>query len=451
MTRRLVLLVCLIGLALPQCAARSSRRATAAEILAELRSAPTPSLESDVGGDAGASPSALTEAEALRLAVARSPVLASRAAAVTVAEARAGASGAWPGSQLRLNDLGTSESSDTLEKFHVALRVHLPNPFAVGPTVDAAEAEIPAARAELEEERWDLRHEVRQAFATAVYGQRRAALFAELATLETEVLRHVREAVERGVDRPSAILGAEVARLDADDAQRRAEANARAALQALERLVGRPVDGIAPIEAGDAGLRCPLVAAPGKTPAADLDDLVLRHPAVRRVEADYARADSLLAAAEARRIPYLDYVQLAWEYDPAPAEHGFLASFSFELPIGAWTGGEVALESARREFAEAELRRTVAERVAKTDAALGRWRRAQARVLLYDEDVAPLVAAAVQQAGEAVAEGVATELEQLDARREALRARLAAVEARYDCHEAWLAAEHTAGAPLTAP
>jgi outer membrane protein TolC len=414
-------------------------------VLAELRAARAPEPAPPASDAETGAP--LGYEQAVAQALAWSPRLKAQERELAVAVASVDEAHAWPASQLRFNDFGWREGDDTLDDFEIAFRWRLPNPFERAPRLAAARAKVPAEQAERDEEAWEVRYDVRLTWAEAVAGRWRTGLAAELARSADALVEQAHRAIDSGVGDPLAVLPVEVAALKAAAEHEEAQADARRATGALLRRLGRPDDTELNIPEGPDALRCP----PPPTDLAALEDQLARsHPAVRRLEADYAGAEALLEAAQARQLPFLEYVQLGYGYDPRAAESGFTVSLSIELPFDAWGGGETAVADAQREWVAAELRATVAARADATRAAVVRWREAAERVRWYEERIQPALDAATRQAEEAVRVGAATDFQRLAAHHKASEARLAALDAVYRCHLAWVDAEHAAGVALPA-
>jgi len=442
-------LVGALALALAGCG-HTARPLTGATVLAELREA-----RATVGEEPPAAPAAAPEEaaggaplgyeQAVAQAIAWSPRLRAYDAEVKLATAGIDEAGAWPASELRLNDFGWRQGEDTLDDFEIAFRWHLPHPFEHGPLVAAARAEVPAEEAERDLAAWEVRYDVRLTWAEAVAGRRRVQLASELARSAEGLVGQARTSVEGGVGDPMAALAVEVDALDAGADYEEALADERRATRALLRRLGQPHGTAIALPEGEGALLCP----PPPTDLGALEDRIAGgHPDVRRLEAEYAAAEAFLEAAHAKQIPFVEYVQLAYGYDPGAAESGFTVSLSIELPFDAWGGGETAVAEAQREFVAAELRASVAVQADAARAAVVRWQEAADRVRWFAERIEPVLEAAEARAEEAAREGAATDFEILAAHHKVIEARLAALEAIYECHVAWVDTEFAAGVAL---
>lgn len=443
---RLTLAFCL-ALTLAGCGS-APRPLTGAAVLEELRAARAPAEAPEPAAAAAPGPGGavpLGYQQAVDIALAWSPKLRASEAEVKLADAEVAAAGAWPASELRFNDFGWREGNDTIDDFEIAFRWHLPHPFAHGPEIDRAQFLVPAATAERDELAWELRYDVRLTWAEAVAARRRVVLAEELARSAGGLVAQAQAAVDGGVGDPIAALSVEVDSLDAAEAREEALADERRARGALLRRLGRPDGTALALPEGEDALLCP---EPPADVAALEDRIAASHPIVRRIEAEYASAEAHLEAAQKEQIPFLEYVQFAYGYDPQQRESGFTVSLSIELPIDAWGGGETALAAAEREFAAAELRAAVAVQADAARAAVVRWQGAAAKVRWFSERIAPALEAAERRAEEAAAAGTATSFEPLAARHKLFEARLAALEALYDCHVAWVDAEFAAGVSI---
>jgi cobalt-zinc-cadmium efflux system outer membrane protein len=256
--------------------------------------------------------------------------------------------------------------------------------------------------------------------ASATIARETAASFAKTAGLAAE-----REAAGEISTSEKAQIEIAAGRFLADAAQ--ADLAYANAVRALGSLLNVPA--AAPAEDLEAGGEV-ASSSPAATPADDERLLALR-PDLAALEAAVRKAEADLALQKAFRVP--DPTLLAqYERQPPDQRNTVGLGVSFPLPVfnlngGAIRAAQVAVESARRDFARGRVR--VRQDLAATRDAL---ETARARALRLVNDLLPKSQKVRDVVRFAYEQGAASLLELLEAERNANDIRLAAVSARGD-------------------
>lgn len=307
-------------------------------------------------------------------ALAEWPELRQAEAAARAERERVPQAGALPDPTLTLgiqNDgfgelqIGVMETSF----WQVMLSQGLPWPGKRGLRADVARRGAEAAEAAVARARLSVEAGVRRAHVDLLLARDRLALLARLEALWQKSAGIARTRYETGEGAQSDVLRAqlELNRLR----QRRwgLEAQERAAVQALNRLRGRPLDEAVATAAGVRDLALPV---PGDPEAAAADALA-RSPELAAARASAARAERQEALARRERFP--DLAISAGVMPRGGLEPMWAASLSVGLPV--WSSrkqGRAVAESAARARADAlgaeAIERTVRLRVADRRSAL---------------------------------------------------------------------------------
>ncbi|MGE5094213.1 MAG: TolC family protein [Betaproteobacteria bacterium] len=292
-----------------------------------------------------------------------------------------------------------------------------------------AEANVLAARADLEEQKRQQRLAVRAAFFDLAAVQERVALQREFVALAGETVSASRRRLEAG---DVAASEANRFRLDAVRAEndlRQAETELYRARLELARMVG--AESIA------ATLQVAAVwtfaPAPGRN--GDRPDVVA---ARRRVEAAEA------ARELARQLGTRD-VTVGIEADRSPATdinpsgNGVTYGVSVSIPLYARhrNEGELARAVADLETARAALEKTRAQADAEASVAEEEWRSARTRRDRLETEVRPIAREVAQAAEFAYSKGATGVLDLLDARRSLKAVELDELQARAEAAKAW--------------
>jgi cobalt-zinc-cadmium efflux system outer membrane protein len=369
---------------------------------------------------APAVPRILGLADALALAAAGAPSIAVAEAGLVAAERRAAVAGrrANPALDLEAEDFGGGLAD------RAAWTLALTQAFDLGGD-RAARARLAVedagrARGERAAAALDAAERVTGDFLAAWVAQERLWVLREAGAVS-------REAVEAAAQRWRAGAAPEVERLRAEGrlARTEAELSEAEAVHAAARRVLAGAWGAA--EAAFDSLALPEPeAAPAHPPGpAPLD----AHPGRRIAEAEVRAAEARLRLARAARVPDLEGRVGVRRLDEDDAT-GFVAGLSLPLPLWDSGGGEVAAAIAERDRAEIaahEVERSLASALAS---ATGRLSAALATYRTLVGRAAPAAAGALATLRAGYRAGRFGYLDLIEAEREALEVKLAAVDAR---------------------
>lgn len=403
------------------------------------------------GGDAAAGParggalSIRSPEEAVALALRRSPLLGSAAAAIGAARGDLRQAGLRPNPELTVtaeNAAGTGQyrgarSLETTAELSQRLEVGGQRAARIG----VARTEVALADRDAAAARLDLVRDVRKAFADAVAARRAVAIEADRVRLAQETLRAARERVRAGRDAVLQERRADVALSTAQLARQRAERTAELALRVLAALLAadsvalsgadRWFDQIGPMPEG-AG------AAQPEDPAAN--------PDFARWNDALQRAQAALALERSRATPDVT-LGLGIRRYRETSDTAMVMSLSVPLPVFDRNQGGIARAGAQltqTEFAADNARRTLATSLGHARAQLAiAWR----EVTGLRRTVVPAAEQAFGFAREGYQEGRFSFLEVLDAQRTLFEARGQLNDALREFHLRRAEADRLAGGP----
>ena len=393
---------------------------------------------------AGADPRDLRLRDALALALARSPDLASFAWQVRAAEARLLQAGVRPNPalDLKVEDVGVSGATRGIDQ--AELTVELSQLVELGgkrsSRIDRAERERELAGWDYETRRVDILTRAAQAFVAVLVAQEQLSLSEDGVRLAGSVVAGVSARVRAGSSSSVELVKAEVAlasaRIESEE-RRGALESARRSLAATwgspEARFDRAVGSLEPV--------APLPAL------ADLKARIEDNPDLARWSAEILERRAAVRLEEARAVPDVTarggYRRL---FDPD--ENTFVVGLSVPLPIfdrnqGGILEAESRLAQARsdRQSAESRVAAALADAHLAAETSL-------AQVTTLRSQVLPGARRVFETLSEGYREGRYSQLEVLDAQRTLIAARAQTVRALGDYHRAVAAVERLIGAPL---
>ncbi|MEZ4449586.1 MAG: TolC family protein [Nannocystaceae bacterium] len=171
-------------------------------------------------------------------------------------------------------------------------------------------------------------------------------------------------------------------------------------------------------------------------------------PELRAAERRADQAELSLRRERRAALPWPSWAQVnyyAGAVGPAPPV-GF--GVALELPLLSWNLGAIRSAAARVRERDLESRAEIAAVAGEVEDALGRLRRADARVHALQGELLPRVDAAAQRAAAAADAGALDVLEVLDLEARRIAARRLELAARHERRGAVLDLEAAIGAPL---
>ncbi|MDP1630256.1 MAG: TolC family protein [Caulobacter sp.] len=346
----------------------------------------------------------VTLAQALDRAQAGSPLITAAEADVWAAEGRARQAGLLPNPEIDLSteNVGGTGSLTGVQAAETTLSVG--QRFELGgkrsARLNAAQAEVAAARLRLRIARADLAKEVREAFAHTIAARRRVDQ-ARKQFVRAESLQKIAVTlVEAGREPPLRALRARTVTLEAVGRVRAAEADYAAAQRALAALWGGSENAPDPVAGEEA------VPAPSVDPTAVLD--------VRLAEAELATA--IAAERRERTLSRPDVtVSVGGRRLAASGETAMVVGLSMPLGLFDRNQGNIAAANADRTGADARRNAAMAAALRRTRDALAGLQTADARLEFLEKRAEPEVLEAVRIAREGFAAGRFTLLDVLDA------------------------------------
>ncbi len=439
--RRLTLVLSITGLA----ACYQAQPLTDVSMLEDLRAARTEGPATAPGVASADGP--LSEESAIFTAMAHNPELVAERVGIPIAEAKVRQAATWRNPQFHIHNEDPLDPFER-ERLVFGVRWYPPNPAVQLAKEEAAQSEVPYAEATVAEREWAIRHQARVAYLRALHAHGRALLAGELVKLRRQLADLSKVSVEKGLADPADAMSAELAVAEAEESKARAETAEFGAKAMLASLLGM---------AGPEGitLRSPAedfaCQAPTATERALEDSALDQHPRLRQARAAYARAEAELRMEYNKRVPWLDYVQVGYEHEPAQGMSGVRFGVGIDVPILDWNLGGVALGKARRDQQAARFREALSTVVGTIRGSVQRWRDAAGRLVHIQTGLQPLALEAVRTAGDAVASGRHPQRALLDAREREIATRAARLDTALACREAALDAEFASGSPLVPP
>jgi len=373
--------------------------------------------------------------QAVERALDHAPLLDAADARIDAASATRIAAGRLPDPELSLaaqnlpieGDDAFRFSAERMTQRRVGLMQRFPSGARRAAERDAADSRIRVAEADYRLRRQQLRLVTAQAWIDWWAAARQLALLRELEP-PYAALVSAAEARVAGGGAVSAALRARLALTHLQQRQRDADVNVDAARARLAQWSG-DIGNVRPDD-------LPELPAP--------DPVQLRRELPQRTELAPLRAqqtldDSDLRLADAARRPDWSLGLAYGDRDPA---FGDLLSLEVRVGLPLFTGSRqdalIAAARERQRATDAELAQRYRELDATLEAALARWRGADERWRHFQHEHLPLADAAVD-AALAAYRGSGSLGDVLDARRDALEQRLAALDAERERALAWAA------------
>lgn len=312
---------------------------------------------------------------------------------------------------------------------------------------DLAARRLDAARAAVDEARWQVHTTVHHHYVDLLVNAERRAQAERFVTLAERVAEITRRQVDAGEVSPLALLVAE-----ADVAEsREATIAAERARKVHEAALAAAIGWSDPRIPGVVGELPPVRPAPPIE--ALIEQMQARHPTLRvhAAELRAARADAALQDREAWPEPTLG-VRFAREGGPGPEPDAHVWTVGVELPIPlarardgerARAEAEITRRARLRDATFARLRAEIVEAAAEIDAAA-------ARVALYRETIVPRLQENLDRLQQAYALGEVDVHQLSSTRQRLLQATDRDLDARARYHEATAALEELVGVEIDA-
>lgn len=387
---------------------------------------------------------ALGLADALALALQRSPDLASFSWKVRVQEARALQAGLRPNPELELQ-VENFAGADAVSGFDAA-----ESTFLLSQRIEtagkrpkrrrAAELAADVASWEYEAARLDVFASIVRAFVAVLAAQERVALSADLVRISESSAESVARLVGAGATPP-----AERTRAALETATAGVElASARHALEAARRALAATWGSLSP---GFDRVEGDLAAIATPPDEATVQGWLERNPELVRWEREITRRQALVEVEDSKRIP--DVVAgIGSRYLSDGDDPALVAQLAVPLPIFDRNQGERA--AARRELHKAEYERRAlhARLAAGLASAYQELAARHEEVTRLRAGILPGAREAFEQIRQGYLRGLFRAIDVLDAERQLFELRLREIEALRSYHEAKAEVERLTGTPL---
>lgn len=369
-----------------------------------------------------ASAESLTLAQALERAQAGSPVIAAAEANVRAAEGRARQAGLRPNPEVSVEvenftGSGPYAGFESVESTF-ALEQRLELGGKRGARVNAAQAEVEAARLRVAVARADVARDVRGAYAEVLAAEDRALLAKQAVERAEDLARVVTTLVDVGREPPLRALRAQAAVDQARARAQAADADLASARRALATLLGVEGAGVEVVR-----------GEPETAPVGPLDP-------TESVDVKLAEAETEAARATVKRertgsAPDVT-LQAGIRRFEESGDQAVIIGFSAPIPIVDRNQGNVAAARADVDGAEARQRQALAESVRRARDAEAAVRAADARVVVLETRIVPQAEEALRLARLGYEAGKFPLLEVIDAQDALATAREDLIAARLD-------------------
>lgn len=369
-----------------------------------------------------ASAEPLTLVQALERAQTGSPAIAAAEANVRAAEGRARQAGFRPNPEVSVeveNFTGSGPYSgfESVESTF-ALEQRLELGGKRGARVNAAQAEVDAARLRVTVTRADVTRDVRTAYAEALAAEDRAELARQAVERAEDLARVVTTLVDVGREPPLRALRAQAAADQARARAQAAEAEAASARRALATLLGT--------EQADFDLVRQEAETP---PAGPLDPT--ESIDVKLAEAETSAARAAVKRERTSAAPDVTLQAGVRRFEES-GDQAVIIGFSAPIPIIDRNQGNVAAARADADGAEARQRQALAESIRRGRDAEAALRAADARVLVLETRIVPQAEEALRLARLGYEAGKFPLLEVIDAQDALATSREDLIAARLD-------------------
>jgi outer membrane protein, heavy metal efflux system len=377
------------------------------------------------------SPGSLTLDQALALAERVHPDLSAAKARVDAAEGRAHQAGLLPNPTLvaRMESAPFSGGTTSQAEYVAGINQRLPVGGRLGAARDSERLEAERLRREFDLRLFDVRAQVRGAFATALFAS-------EVSKAQTELLELSRRAVTVAQARRAAgdATADEVARSEVEEARASLEAGKARGLRelALVRLSAALGDPALRTDSIEGSLEAVLEIPSLESVLVSLDAGPFE--AIARADVESARARVDLAKAE--RIPdvSLDLFYRRLEQSKA---NTFDVGIVVPLPVFDRNQGRIRAAEAEQREAEARARSNRGDAIRRVREAHVKLSEAVNRTKLVKDQILPKAGTVLKVAEARYAAGELNLTEVLLMRRDGAAARLAYLEALRETMEAW--------------
>ena len=407
--------------------------------------------------------STMDEDAAVRLAVAGSPSV--QTARAMVAEALGGEVRvrSVDNPEVRVDNAYLRRGSNNLDrdvyKLGLDLRVNLPSLAELPARIDAARADVTAARAGVGIEETRVRMDVRVAFARAAAARGKSALLSRLLAARREREANVALSVSGGHAVASDLSLARVAVVDALDRAGRAALDGASARGALGRVLATEPPGPDSLVLPE-GPSCR--AAPGDVAALE-DRALAGSPDLDRRRALHLRAQEEARAENLAWLPRLKFLEVGYsrnflagtepvdatnQVEPRYYAWGVHVGVGLDLPLWNWNQGRVAAAEARVDGEAARFREALAGTVADLHRSLARWREAHERAQRTGSTTLPAAEEALKLTRQAVESGRLPVTAALEAEERLLLARIGLIDDLMDCRVGEVEVEAALGRDL---
>ncbi|MFV3074383.1 TolC family protein [Niveispirillum fermenti] len=377
-------------------------------------------------------PARLDPAEAVALALARSPRTAAAAARLDAAAGAAQQAAALPNPELSVEmenfrGSGPYRGFDSVETtYSLSQTIELGGKR--GARKDAAAAARDASRQDLALARQDLARDVRQAFTAAVAATAERRLAAERVRLAQETERSIQARVDAGREAPPQAGRAGIDRRQAEIALARAGRDEAAARQSLATLLNLPAIDAALEDGWFMRTGHP---APPPVPAGDPG----RSPEIGRLEAQVRQGHAELAQEKGRVVPDLT-VSAGFRRFRDSGDNAFLVGVSVPIPLFDQNRGAIARARAEMVAAEADLATARMEQERNRALARARFDSAREQADALRDQIVPTARQALDNVNEGYRQGKFGYLDVLDAQRTLFDVERDLIEALRGFHDA---------------
>lgn len=321
-------------------------------------------------------------------------------ASLAAAEANIAAVDRRRNPELRISQLRLDEMLQGNERARVALRVFPDKPGALGADIAEARAKHAQALAYLRIEEQAIEADVRWAFDDAVLLDAEIAITKTIAqTRQTMVAQlQARVAASTGTALDEAL--AELSSVEADSDLAQHEARRREVRGLLFDRIGLPPDSAVEV-LGEPPLSWPPAPLPSERVL--IEQALRSSPEIAVAAAKIDAADARSFAERAKRIPWLTFFEVGYEFTPKPTL-GLAWTFrgAVDLPIFEASGNGIVAANATKTAAERAFEAEVERVVREVRASVREVQAAEALVTQYRNRALPAAERAAKEAQRAL-------------------------------------------------
>ncbi|MEZ4450386.1 MAG: TolC family protein [Nannocystaceae bacterium] len=381
---------------------------------------------------------AVGPAEALALAVERSPEVALEDVEAQLREAQVGVAKQLENPEVRITNIRPTPIQDNAN-LDVALRVPVPRPWTQRARVHEARLAAQAARSEVGESARRLRARVYDLFARLALARGEQALAERAIELRARRRVIVQSRVDKAVATRLDLQLEEVAVQESSAELRRLQDRAAAIEDELRRLCG---PGELRFVADPGELARPIDVADRRA----LVELALRQrPTLAGASTRVAEAETRATIARGSAIPWFRWAQVGYAF-PNAAAASWGVGFTVEVPLLSWRLGQVKSANAEVRMRRLAEEAAVAGIVHEVDEARGRALRSAERARALESGLVHDLDEALSLATQASDAGALDPLKVLDVELRRLDAQRRLLEAHYEHRQAVIDLEAAVGA-----